>query len=198
MHEVCGKSDSKFWSGEAGPAFGVTGSVDGWTDGNVDGLLWKGDGMGKVGNASIEAKEQARTRRIEMEKDRQQRDDRIDEATAAVIVARAEIASARASADASNAAARENFEATVNATAQAEAATIAQQQASIDAAVRRLLAEKLTAHQVAQLTEMTPAAVRSIVRDAGRASGTNDSATALAGGAGAAVTSSAATMESST
>ena len=122
--------------------------------------------MGKVGNASIEAKEQARARRIEMEKDRQQRDDRIDEATAAVIVARAEIATARELATRSAAAARAHFEATAAEIDDAATSTVARHQQAIDAAVRILIGEKLTASQTAQLTDLTPADVRRICRRA--------------------------------
>lgn len=120
--------------------------------------------MGKIGNASIEAREVARARRIELERDRQQRDDRIDDATAAVIVARAEIATVRQSAAASNAAARANFDASVIATDQAAASAVAEQQEAIAAAVHRLIGEKLTARQIAMLTELELADVRQTVR----------------------------------
>lgn len=78
------------------PGFGVTGSVAG-EDGSRFGDVGerRSSGMGKAGDGATDAKEQARARRIEMETDWQQLDDRIDEATAAVIVALAEIASAR-------------------------------------------------------------------------------------------------------
>lgn len=167
MQEVCGKLNFRFLPGVTMPGFGVTGSVEGADGSKVDGFGARETEVGKVGNASIEAKEQARARRIEMEKERQQRDDRIDEARAAVIVARAEMAAARELAARSAAAARAQFEATSAQIDEAVTATVARHRQAIDAAVRILVGERLTAAQTAQLTDLMPAQVRRICRGSG-------------------------------
>ena len=122
--------------------------------------------VGKVGNASVEAKEQARARRIEMEIERRERDERVDDATAAVIVACADFAAARDLADALNAAARAQLEATVAANDEAAAAVVADSRRRIAGALGRLAAERLTPSQVARLTGLAPGEVRRIVREA--------------------------------
>ncbi len=117
-------------------------------------------GVGKPNDAVVEARRRARERRIAMETDRQQRDDRVDTATAAVILATSDIASAGASAAAAKSAARETYEAAAAAADRACADIVGHQEGVIGAAVRALIGEKLAAVQVAELTGLTAAEVR--------------------------------------
>lgn len=117
-------------------------------------------GLGKVANAAVKARETARARRVALEADRQAADERIDEATAEVILAGEDIAEAGRSRDAVVDAARKVFDAAVAAADAAAAEAVAGAEARIAGSLLALAAEKLTGARIAELTELTPAEVR--------------------------------------
>lgn len=116
--------------------------------------------MGKVANAAVKARETARARRVALEADRQAADERIDAATAEVILAGEDIAEAGHVRSAAVEAARKVFDASVAAADAAAAETVAGAEARIGGSIRALAAEKLTGARIAELIELTPAEVR--------------------------------------
>jgi hypothetical protein len=117
-------------------------------------------GLGKVTNAAVKARETARARRLALDADRQAQDERIDAATAEVILAAEAIAAAGQVRDAAVEAARAVFDAAVAAADQAAAEAVAEGQVRIGRSLRALAAEKVAAARIAELTELSQADVR--------------------------------------
>lgn len=139
--------------------------------------------VGKVSNAAVEAKTRARARRLLLETDRKAQEDRIDEATAAVIVAVDEIDAARSIRTAATAAAQAVFDAAVKAAADAEQAAVSAAEYRIGESLRALAAEKLPGSRIAELTELSAVEVRRLSKAgiaAGPAAVTADGAAAAA------------------
>ena len=116
--------------------------------------------MGKVTNAAVRAREQARARRLALDADRQAREDRIDAATAEVILAGDQITAARETRDAAVAAAQRVFDAAVSAADDQAGTAVAAAERQIGAAVVALAGEKLTGSRIAELTELSAGEVR--------------------------------------
>ena len=123
--------------------------------------------MAKPSSAAIAAQEKARARRLAMEQDRVARDERIDGATAAVIVASAEMDAARTESEQTKATARQAYEAALAEADTVLASALASGEAMITDAVKRLVAEKLSTGQIAELTELTTTQVRRLGKDSG-------------------------------
>ena len=109
--------------------------------------------MGKATNAAVTARTKARQRRIAAEVDAAAREQRLDAAAAEVHHARAAIE-----------AARERAASAVEAARAVEREQVADAEAVIAGAVRRLSDERLTVAQVADLVGMTGPEVRRILR----------------------------------
>lgn len=137
--------------------------------------------MGKTTNAAVQARERARARRLALEKDEQAQKDRIDEANADVIVAQDEVAAATDQRDAEVRTAQAAFDAAVTAADRKAAAVIGKAEPRIGVALRRLLAEKLSAARIAELTELPQAEVRRLTKTDTPAAGDGAAAVALAG-----------------
>jgi len=127
--------------------------------------------VGKVTNAAVQAKQRARERRLLLETDRQAQEDRIDEATAAVIVAVEEIDTAQSARAAVIAAAQAVFDAAVTAADDTAAAVVSGAESRIGASLRELAAEKLPGSRIAELTELSAVDVRRLSKDAAAAAG---------------------------
>lgn len=121
--------------------------------------------VGKVSNAAVQAKVRARERRMLLETDRQAQEDRIDEATAQVIVAVDEIAAAQTTRAAAVAAAQAVFDSAVAAADAASAASVSAAELRIGVSLRALTAEKLPGSRIAELTELSAVDVRRLSKD---------------------------------
>jgi len=127
--------------------------------------------VGKVSNAAVQAKVRARERRMLLETDRQAQEDRIDEATAAVIVAVDEIDAAQSARTAAATAAQAVFDAAVAAADAAAAASVSAAELRIGVSLRALAAEKLPGSRIAELTELSAVDVRRLSKDTASAAG---------------------------
>ena len=121
--------------------------------------------VGKVSNAAVQAKARARERRMLLETDRQAQEDRIDEATAEVIVAVEEIDAAQSARTAAVAAAQAVFDAALAAAQAAASEAVSAAELRIGVSLRALAAEKLPGSRIAELTELSSADVRRLSKD---------------------------------
>jgi len=113
--------------------------------------------VGKVTNAAVQAKQQARERRLRLEMDRRAQDDRIDEATAAVIVSVDEVGAAQSARATTIAAAQAVFDTAVAAADRVVSVVVAAAEQRIGVSQRALAAAKLPGSRIAELTEMSAA-----------------------------------------
>jgi len=116
--------------------------------------------MAKSSGTAVEAREVARQRRIGLDVDRIEREDRIDTATALVIVAQGQIEAAAATAQAAKDTAAGIYEAAAAHADTVAAAASTAAQLVIGEAVRAILADKVPVSQVATLTELSQSDVR--------------------------------------
>ena len=116
--------------------------------------------MGKGTNTAIDAREKARQRRLALERDEQAAKDRIDAATAEVIVAQGDLTESESVRAAAVAAAQAAFDAAVATAAKAAGTVRDRAERRIGAALRKLAAEKQSTGRIADLTELSPAEVR--------------------------------------
>ena len=122
--------------------------------------------MGKTTNEAVNAREKARKRLLALNADRAARDTRIETAAAKAITAAERTTTARTEADAARADARLAYEAALTKIDAAEQSARGKAEPAVAAALAELAAEKLSAGDIAALTDVPVADVRRLLKTA--------------------------------